>query len=306
MIITLTGSNSFAIDQMLKQSLEPFVASYSELAVERIDASEASPEKVNEAINALPFLSERKLIIIRSPSANKQFDEDFVKTYNLIPDSNDVILIEPKLDKRLTFYKFLKKNTEFYELNQPDQHDLSKWLHTTVKQQNGSISLENAMYLIQRLGHNQQLLSNEIDKLLLFDPKITRQNIDLLTDETPQSNIFQLIDAAFSGQRQQAMRLYKEQRALNVEPPIIIAMLVRQFIIVIIVKTAGNRSIDQIASDAKLNPFVVRKSRNIADKISLSELKNQIKKLLELDISIKRTNIDIDEALQLYLLNLTA
>ncbi len=149
------------------------------------------------------------------------------------------------------------------------------------------------------------MLASELEKLLLYDPIITRQTIDLLTDPTPQSTIFQLLEAAFAGNSKQAIKLYKEQRSMKVEPLQIIAMLSWQLNVLAIIKTAGDRSTQDIAKQAKINPYVVSKSQGIARKLSLDELKSLIKDLLEIDIASKRTNIDIDEALQLYILKLS-
>jgi DNA polymerase III delta subunit len=81
-------------------------------------------------------------------------------------------------------------------------------------------------------------------------------------------------------------------------------MLAWQLHVLAIIKTAGDRSTDDIAREAKLNPFVVRKSQSIARNLSLSELKKLIADLLNIDLKTKRSNLDPDEALQHYLLKL--
>jgi DNA polymerase-3 subunit delta len=162
----------------------------------------------------------------------------------------------------------------------------------------------DAQYLAERVGLNQQLLANELEKLLLYDVQISRQTIDLLTEPAPQSTIFQLLEAAFAGNRRRAMELYREQRALKVEPPQIIAMLAWQLHVLALIKTAGQRSSDAIASEAKLSPYVVRKSQGIADNLTGSELKVLVQDLLEIDVRSKRSALDADEALQNYLLKL--
>ncbi|MGC1177308.1 MAG: hypothetical protein WA843_04520, partial [Candidatus Saccharimonadales bacterium] len=167
-----------------------------------------------------------------------------------------------------------------------------------------SLSTADARYLVERVGVNQQLVSNELEKLLLYDATISRKTIELLTDPAPQSTIFQLLEAAFAGNTKTVLKLYAEQRAQKVEPPQIIAMLAWQLHVLAIIKTAGDRSTDQIAQEARLNPFVVRKSQGIARSLSLADLKNLIADLLKIDIVTKRTTTDPDEALQHYLLKL--
>jgi DNA polymerase-3 subunit delta len=304
MILTLTGSNNFSLQAKSKRLIADFVNKYGDLALEKIDGQETSIDKISEALTSLPFLAERKMVILREPGTNKQFAEQAEQLFDNLPETTDVILVEPKLDKRLSYYKFLKKNTDFNEFPELDQNDLSRYLVESAKGKNGSISSSDARYLVERVGAIQQLLANELEKLLLYDPKITRQTIDLLTEPAPQSTIFQLLEAAFAGQTKKTLDLYAEQRALKVEPQQIIAMLAWQLHVLAVIKAASNRSADEIAKDAKLNPFVVRKSQGIAKNLTLREVKQLISDLLEIDLQMKSTNIDADEALRLYLIKL--
>lgn len=304
MIITLTGENSFGLQAVLRQLVDDFVKEQGDLALERIDGEEASLEQISEALNSLPFLAAKKLVILRAPSANKQFTEQAEHILNDLPETNDVVLVEPKLDKRTAYYKFIKKQTDFREFPALDQSGLARWLTEAAKEKQGSLSPSDARYLVERVGTDQQLLSNELEKLLLYDAKINRASIELLTEPTPQSTIFELLEAAFAGNHKKSAKLYEEQRALKVEPAQIIAMLAWQLHVLAVIKAAGDRTPDQIAKEAKLNPFVVRKSQNIARQLTLTELKKLISDLLKIDIAMKRTAIDTDEALRHYLLEL--
>ena len=306
MIRVLSGSNAFGLQHDLRKITNKFVAEQGELALERVDGEEVTYERIAEALISLPFLASKKMVLLRAPSAQKKFVEQAELLLSDLPETNDVIIVEPKLDKRLAYYKFLKKNTDFTEYSQPDENGLAAWLQRVAKEQGGAISSNDARYLIERIGANQQLLFSELEKLLLHDVKISRAAIDLLTEATPQSTIFQLLEAAFAGKTKQALGLYAEQRALKVEPQQIIAMLAWQLHVLAVVKTAGDRSPDTIAKDAKISPFVVRKSLNIAHRLNLTDLKKLIADLLTIDRRSKRTTLDLDEALQLYLMRLAS
>lgn len=306
MITTLTGANSFGLQAELHELINAFITRHGDLAIERLDGGEAEFNQLQAALTSLPFLASKKMVVLREPGANKQFAEAAEQILGEVPETTDVILVEPKLDKRLSYYKFLKKQTEFKEFSELDSNGLARWLADAVKTQDGTLSVPDAHYLIERVGQNQQLLSNELEKLLLNNKRINRETIDELTEPTPQSTIFQLLEAAFAGQTKRALKLYAEQRALKVEPPQIVAMLTWQLNVLAIIKTAKDRSADQIAKEAKLNPFVVRKSQGIADKLGFSELKQLISDLLNIDVKSKRTGIDADEALQNYLIKLAA
>lgn len=305
MITTLTGSNAFALRAELNKRVAAFVDEHTDMGLEKLDAEEADTARLVDAVQNLPFLASRKLVVLRNPGSNKEFTDKLEGLVPNIPEITDVIIYEPKLDKRSAYAKFLQKQTDFKSFDDLGERELPAWLVAEAKNRGGSLSHTDALYLVGRVGANQQLLTNELDKLLVYDPAITRQTIDLLTDLTPQSTIFQLLDAAFAGNAKKALEIYEDQRAQRVEPQAIIPMLAWQLQILAIVKTAGQKPVEQIASEAKLNPFVVRKSVGIAGKLTLAQLKKMVHDLRELDVKLKTSSIDADEALRLYLLNLT-
>jgi len=305
MMVTLTGENVFGLRTELDKQVRQFLDEHGDMALERLDGEEAPFERLQEALQSLPFLASKKMVVLRSPSANKQFTENAERLLGELPETTDVILVEPKLDKRSSYYKLLKKVTDYREFAELDRAGLARWLVAAAKEQGGSISQGDAMYLVERVGANQLMLGNELKKLLLYDPHITRTTINILTEPTPQSTVFELLEAAFAGRSKQALSLYEEQRALKVEPQQIIAMLAWQLHILALVKTAGDRTPDQIARESKVNPFVVRKSSTIARKLSLVELKTLVADLLLIDSRLKRESLDADEAIRTFLLKVS-
>jgi DNA polymerase III delta subunit len=304
MMVTLTGANDFLRQTELKKLFGDFVAEHTDMAVERFDGEEADAARMRESVSALPFLTARKLVVLYEPGKQKSFAENIEAILAGVAESTDLIIVEPKLDKRLSYYKTLKKATDFREFGDLDASGLMRWAGDYAKEQGGSLSSSDARLLIDRVGPNQLLLKQELDKLLIYEPQIIKAAIELLTEPTPQSTVFELLDAAFAGNSKRTMALYREQRALKVEPQAIIAMLAWQLHLLALVKSAGQRSSDDIAREARLNPFVVRKSQSLARNLTQDRIKTMIRDLLDLDLKLKTITIDADEALQLYLIKL--
>ena len=305
MTITLTGANDFTRSAELDRLVADFIREYGDMALERLDGEEADYERIRESIESLPFLTARKLVVLREPSKQKNFAEKIDELLGAVAETTEIVIVEPKLDKRLSYYKTLKKRTEFREFGELDNNDLIKWAVGYAKDQEATLNSNDARFLIERVGDNQQLLKNELDKLLLFNPKISRETIEVMTELVPQSTIFELLDAAFVGDKRRALKIYNEQRMLKVEPQQIISMLAWQLHVMALIKTAGERTPDQIARETKLNPFVIRKSLNIARRLTLIDLKKQVNNLLTIDTRLKNESIDADEALQFFLLTLS-
>ncbi len=287
---------------MLKHELDrlvrAFVHEHGDLALEKLDGEEATYERITESIQSLPFLASKKLVVLRNPGAVKQFTENFEQLLATIPETTDVVIVEPKPDKRSSYYKALKKHADFKEFTELDGRALAGWLVEQASAEGGKLSPADAQYLVERVGASQQLLYHELQKLLSYNAEVTRQTIDQLTEPTPQSTVFELLDAAFAGNLKKALRVYEEQRAMKVEPQAILAMIAWQLHVLAIVKAAGQRSPDEIAREAKLSPFVVRKTMNIARKLSIAEVKDLVHRTLLLDIRLKSEAVDADDALQ--------
>lgn len=304
MIITLAGNNRFLLKQAIDEKTQAFIDKQGDLGLERVDAEEASFERVKESLLGLPFLADKKLVVVSRIETNKQLLENLEHIIDTIPEMTDVILVISKLDKRAKYYKYLQKNTEFIEYGDQDEQALARWLVERANNEGGKLSREDALYLINRLGTNHAILQQELDKLMLFSPDVTRTMIDEQTEAQPQSTVFELLDAAFAGNHKKAMKLYDEQRKLRVEPLAILGMVAWQLHILALVATAKDKQPGDIAKEAKVHPFVVNKSRGLLKNLSYSHLKQLINRALELDIRLKSQAIEADDALRHFLLSI--
>jgi DNA polymerase III delta subunit len=244
------------------------------------------------------------MVVIRNLSALKPTDKQFEQIISSIPETNDVIFYEPITDKRTTFYKILKSKTKLEEYPELDARQLAKWLVDEAKNTGGKLSLADAIFLVDRVGANQALLASELDKLLLYKPDIHREDIELLTEPTPQSKVFDLLDAAFSGNKQKALELYDEQRVQKVEPQAILAMIAWQLRLIALAKYSGKRRPDKVASDIGANVFPVNKAFGLAEKIEDKKLKLLVSEALDIDVRGKTTSLDMDEALKTYIVTI--
>ena len=304
MIEVLSGSNTFALGRALQQRVQAATKQGGDMAVERLDAADSTFERLQEALLSPPFLAESKVVVIRQGGVNKQFVEQAESVLAAMPESTHVVLVEPSLDKRTAYYKLLKRIATWHDFAELDASALAQWLVKEAEIEGGSISRSDASYLVQRVGTDQQLLASELQKLLLYKKTISRASIDALTEATPQSTVFALLDAAFGGDAKRAMALYDEQRALKVEPQQIVAMLAWQLHVIALIKAAGQRSADEVARQAKVSPYVVKKSWSLGRSLPIADLQKYCAMLLNMDVKSKTRTYDLDAAVQYFLLTI--
>lgn len=301
MVISLVGSNSFALRKRLDELVSKFVGEHGELALERIDAEEVEAQAIIDALQNLPFLATRKMVVVRGLGQNKQAAEQIEQIIDAAHGDTDLIIYEPVTDKRTAYFKTLKAKTQLEEFNELDIGGLAKWLVNEAKNRAGELANGDAVYLVERVGADQALLSNELDKLLAYEPEITRDSINLLTEPLPQSKVFDLLDAAFAGNKGRALKLYEEQRAQKVEPQAIMAMIAWQLQLLALAKHADGKSATVIAKDTGMSPYPISKAARLAHKIDEQRLKDMVDFAFDIDWRSKTSAIDLDEALKTYI-----
>jgi DNA polymerase III delta subunit len=82
------------------------------------------------------------------------------------------------------------------------------------------------------------------------------------------------------------------------EPQAILGMIGWQLHILNLVKAAGQMSADEIGSQAKISPFVVRKNQANVRRISDQKLLKLLKLAINTDKRLKSTSVNADDAVQ--------
>ena len=298
MIYYLSGDNTFELQQKLDEITNTFVSEYGNLAVERVDVDGVSVASVIDAIGNLSFLSPSKLVILKGV-ADKELIERLLEVD--VPEQNTVVVLLSKIDKRASYYKKLKSKPNFESFEKLPTYNLPKWIQNYAKANRGTISSTDARLLIDKVGENQMLLKSEVDKLIIYDSKISQQTIEMLVEPRPQSSTFDLLESAFLGDREKTERRYKEQRLQKVEPQVIIGLIGWQLHLLAMVKLARGKTSQEIASQSKIKAYSIQKSMTLAQKLSMHQINKLVEATHELDLSMKNNKVDADQAILLFM-----
>ena len=298
MITVLSGKNAYRRKAELDKRVAKAEEAVGAMGVERLDAFESGADVVIQAVQSLPFLAPRKLVVVQNAQANTQLMERIDEVFDRTDDSVDVVLIGPVFDKRKAQWKTLKKRAdEVVECADLKPFELPQWVADAARDLGSTISKAEVNYLIERVGTNQAMLHSELTKLAIAadDGSITRELIQSLTDQTVQSTIFQMLDSSFAGQPQRAIELYREQRTNRVDPHYVVAMLAWQLQGLALAVYASPQT-EQTLVSAGQSPFTAKKSLQLARRTSRSRLKHLTADLIELDKGIKKS-ADADSSL---------
>ncbi len=298
MIRVLLGGNSYLKQLELTNIVKSFVDKYTD-NIERFDASELDNlDTIINAVRSVSFLDSKKLVIIKNFCSFRALLENIESFIQAVAESTELILIDEKIDKRSKAYRYLTDNTDISYYNQLESNNLIKWVGSQAKTQRADINFSNAKYLVELLGPNQQLIKNELDKLILSGSAINKQLIDEMVEPRAQSRIFDLLEALFRGDSKKAWELYLDQRAQGEEPQKIIAMITWQLQQLVLAVFAKNKTTATLIK-AGVSPYTARKSLEMSHSISKDDLKNFIKDLAELDLQSK-TKADVGATMEVY------
>lgn len=298
MVRVLVGTNSYLLNQRLRSLVSEFSRNNSE-GIEKFDASELeSVDAVINAVRNLSLFSEDKMVIVKYFSQNKQLFDAIEQIIEETPESTHLVLVDDKIDKRSAVYKALKKSTEFEEFEEVKPYEITSWLNQRAKEKGLDIGSGELRYLLDRSGPNQALIDKELEKLALINGPISRKHIEDLVEKNPQSKIFDLLEALFNGDSENAWGLYNEQKAQGEDSYKILGMIVWQLQQLVLVVFAPEKSKDFLVQSG-MSPYTAEKNMRLARKIDKAKVRKLVSELSEIDHKSK-TSADIDSALETY------
>lgn len=276
-----------------------------------IDGDSASFEDMMRQIQTMPFLSTKRLVIIKNLliSGQKDVQEKIAENLIKIPKETLVIFWEQgDPDKRSKLYKKLAIPKHFQVFHQLSGWQLIDWIKKEIKNRGGKIDNGAAERLATACGPDLWRLSLEIDKLLSYKDKekIIEEDVNKMVKTQISAKIFDMIDAIAAKNARLASQKLHELLTAGENEIYLLSMIAYQFRNLIIIKDLTNRSLNpsEISQKTALHPFVIRKSLDIIDNFTTEKLQKIYQKLLEADISIKTGQIEPRLALDLLIVGL--
>ncbi len=313
-LFLFTGQETFLLQEQLKRWKTAFVEKHGDINLEELDAAETPINEVMAAVNAMPFLGDKRLVFIHalpkapskrsSSSASKKGEKQdtllkkMVEDLKDIPETSVVVFVQPHPDKRKSFYKQLIKLAEVKEFKPLTGYVLTQWIENQVRQGGASIASSEAEYLASLTAQNLWRLSTEIDKLIAYasGQPIDRTTIDHLVVPTVEANIFHLTDALGARDSKKAIHCLHRSMAAGEKLQPVFYMIIRQFRLLLqgvaFLKSA-NPSQAAFAARLKLHPFVAKNTLAQAKRFSFEELKLAYQQLLNIDEGLKTSRIKI-------------
>lgn len=310
-----------AVSQLEHKIGDPGMAS---LNTTRLDGAVSTLEQVWGAAAAAPFLAARRLVIVDHPLARAKDApgrQKLIELLEKIPPTTALALV---IDHLLTLEKDRRNNRlhwlETYALAHRDRvllrtfplprgREMVARLQELAKAQGGQIAPQAAELLGALVDGDTRLAAQEIDKLLAYvnyARPIQVDDVQELTADVGQGDVFALVDALSTRSQRQAMEMlermleYKDYYEL-------FGMIARQFRLLLLAREAldlggGLAEVQQAVGGSK---FVAGKIFPQARNLSTQQVELGFRRLLEMEQAVKTSQLTGRLALETFVVSFT-
>ena len=249
--------------------------------------------EVADLAGTMPFFAERRVIIIENSGWLKNTNEKAIELVKNIADTTFMIFVEEEVDKRGRLYKAITSKGYAALCEMQDEETLKKWIMGLLKKEHKLITADALNLLIDRTCTNMENIRHEIEKLVCYkyyDDGITAKDVQELCIMQVQNKIFDMVEAVAQKNQKLALDLYYDLLALKEAPMKILALIARQFNMLLQVKEMKKKGyLDQnIASQTGLNAYYLKKKYiPQASQFKQHQLETALKACVEAEENVK-------------------
>ncbi len=287
-----------------------------DFSYKRLNQETFSLRAFGDAVDALPFLTERTFVEVRGVDLNRVTESDADKMTKLlgdVPDYCTVVFVqdagyEPDGRKKLT--KAIRKYGQDVEFTEQPQSNIVKWVRKRFAAHEKLIDPETADYLVNYSGHLMQQLIPEIEKIAAYAPNqvITQEDIHAVASKSAETAVYELSDQLSVRNYEGAARVMGELLGRkDTEPIMLLAMIGNQMRNIYAAKLAEREHRDKTylteVTGVRFD-FLLRKLRENAKKFTVSRLERAVELCAETDFAMKSSAVEDEDLLKELLIKL--
>ena len=272
------------------------------------------------AAETVPMAADRRLVIVRDSTllvSGRTRDElnDSKRLGEYLPKLPAYTLLlfycHGNVDGRRAFLQTLRKHATIVQFNPLNDVDLTRWMRSTLKAEgNKNIDAKQAQYLAFTSGRDLAVLTGELHKLAHYIGEreaVEAEDIDAVSTRSLECTIFQLVDVLVEGRDGHAFLLLSTMLDAGESRLGILAMILRQYRLLLTLKWMQAEGIGQAAQRERLGipPFAFDRTQKQSRGYTLEQLKEAAALCTETDFAVKSGRIREDIAIERAMLILT-
>lgn len=256
------------------------------------EGKEADPKEMIDLAETLPFLAERRVIVVENSGLFRKGGEELAAYMMSVPETACFIFAETEVDKRSRLYKAVKANGRATEFPVQDENTLRRWIAGLSAKEGKGITDQTVRYFLEKTGSDMSNIRTELEKLFCYTLErktITEADVDAVCSRQVSNQIFDMVNAIADKKQERALNLYYDLLALKEPPMRILFLIARQFNLLMQVKECRKKGYDNrtIAGKTGLRDFIVGKYASQASRFELDALKEAVNACVETEESVK-------------------
>lgn len=220
-IYVVAGKDSFLANRECEKIVDSILSEdQKQLSLLNIDADKAVIADVLDELRTLPFLSDRRVAVIRNADDFISENRQLLEKYFDNPSSTGVLVLTVSTWQKTT--KLAKKLDSIGKLVAIDDFKKGGFVNFIIdyaaKEHNRKITIATARMLNELVGDDAGRLSSEIDKLVSFDPKsaaISESAVAQIVGNNRFFDAFNIIDAMSGGRVEEAVEKFRRMLAAD-------------------------------------------------------------------------------------------
>lgn len=248
--------------------------------------------EIIDLAETMPFFADRRVILLEDTGFFKNKADKLADYIPELPDYLCLIFVENEVDKRSRMYKAVQKAGRVVEFPTQDGNTLTRWVLGMLKRENKKITKGDMELFFSKTGNDMGNIERELEKLLCYtmdQDVITTEDIEEVCTTQITNQIFDMVRAVTSRQQKKALDLYYDLLSLK-EPPLkILALIAREFNMMMQVKTLNGEGCDvrTISSRTGLRDFAVKKYLPLIRQYSLQQLNEALTDCTSTEADVK-------------------
>jgi len=200
---------------------------------EKFYGKEAKAIEIVASAETTPFLGLRRLLLVKDTDLFPAAELDVLAGYAAKPNpATCLIFTAKKIDpRRKSFLEALKSHGEVVQFWKLFEHEVPRWIQQRAKKYGGSISLEAALYLYEKVGNDLRQLDQELEKVQTFLGREREISLEVLKNLTPtirQYSVFDLTENLSRRKLEKTLEILSALLREGEEPLKILALIARQ------------------------------------------------------------------------------
>lgn len=220
-------------------------------------------EEVILLADTLPFFADKRLIVVENSGFFKAANDRLADYLKHMGETAVLVFVETEVDKRGRMYKAVKSRGQVVEFKTQEEAVLRNWILGKLKKEEKQISGAALALFLSKTGPDMNQIRMELEKLLCYTYErnaITAEDVEAICTTRIQNKIFEMVDAIGNRDQKKAMELYYDLLILKESPRVILALLARQFLILLQIKELAGVGRAAVAAKVGIPPFAVAKN----------------------------------------------